>query len=569
LKRFFLAAAVLATVAAIFLWSQLPPKRESTAATTFSDGTVAGILHVHSSRSDGRGTPEQIAHDAARAGLKFVVITDHGDGTRPPEPAVYREGVLCIEGTEISTRDGHYIAVDMPASPYPLGGDGRDVVEDVKRLGGFGIVAHPDSPKPELAWRAWNAPFDAVEILNLDTMWRRRLAEPGWRSKAALQTRLLTYAVRPVESIASLVLRSAALQQWSAVASRRHVVMLAGADAHAQIAWRASDPISATLAVPIPSYVSLFRTLSIHVRPERALSGDAKADAAIVLRAIRAGHLYTAVDGLATPPEFEMTATNSLGTVRMGDQLYVSGPVTLHVRTNAPDGFTTTIWNGTTAVTAGRSERDFTVTLPEGSGVYWAEVRPGGKRADVPWITSNPIYVRASDPQPSALPRPAPSLSTPLFAGQTTTTANWNIYHDATSLGAVDASPSASGDNALRLRFGLANGPLASQFVALGVETPGGVASYDRLSFIARAQQTMRISVQLQTEQSRWERSVYVDFFNQPHTIFFDEFRQLDGPATPALTLADVKRILFVVDTTNAKPGTSGRLWIAAPTLQR
>ena len=359
-----MAAAVLVTVAAIFLWSQLPP-RQLTLASTFSDGTVAGVLHVHSSRSDGRGTLAQIAHDAARAGLKFIVITDHGDATRAPEPPVYREGVLCIDGTEISTRDGHYIAVDIPASPYPLAGDGRDVVEDVKRLGGFGIVAHPDSPKPELAWKAWDTPFDAVEILNLDTMWRRRLAEPGWRGKAALQARLLTYPFRPVESIASLVLPSRALDQWDAIARRRHVVTLAGADAHAQIAWRASDPIAARLAIPIPSYVSLFRALSVRVRPERALTTDAKTDAGMLLRAIRAGHLYTVVDGIATPPAFELTATNSLGTVRMGDQLDVAGPATLHVRSNAPDGFTTTIWNGTTAVASDRSEQDFTVTRPK------------------------------------------------------------------------------------------------------------------------------------------------------------------------------------------------------------
>ena len=565
LRRLFLAAAVLVTVAAVFLWSQLPPKQQALVAT-FSDETVPGVLHVHSSRSDGRGTPEQIAHDAARAGLKFVFITDHGDGTRTPDPPVYREGVLCIDGTEISTRDGHYVAIDMPASPYPLGGDARDVVEDVKRLGGFGIVAHPDSPKPELAWKAWDTPFDAIELLNLDTMWRRRLAE-GWRGKAVLQTRLLTYAFRPVESIASLVLPSTALGQWDAIARRRHLVTIAGSDAHAQIAWRASDPIAASLAIPVPSYESLFRAASIRVHLERPLTGDAKTDAAIVLRAVRTGHLYIAVDGVATPPAFEMTATNALGTVRMGDQLDVDGPATLHVRSNAPEGFTTTIWNGTTPLTAARTEKEFSLTLPEGPGVFWAEVQPAGKRAVIPWITTNPIYVRASEPQPAPAARPTPTTSTVLFDGRTTT--NWQIFRDATSLGAVDVSTSESGDGVLRLRFGLASGPVASQFVALGVETPGGVASYDRVSFVARSQQPMRISVQLQTEQSRWARSVYVDIFNQAHSIFFDEFRPVEGNPAPAPALADVKRILFVIDTTNTKPGTSGRLWITAPVLQK
>src|SRR5207248_2826949 len=84
----------------------------------------------------------------------------------------YRSGVLCLDGVEVSTMGGHYIALDMPPAPYPLGGEARDVVDDVRRLGGFGIVAHPDSPKPELQWREWDAPFDAMEMVNPDTGWR-------------------------------------------------------------------------------------------------------------------------------------------------------------------------------------------------------------------------------------------------------------------------------------------------------------------------------------------------------------------------------------------------------------
>ncbi|MCY3846760.1 MAG: PHP domain-containing protein, partial [Acidobacteria bacterium] len=114
---------------------------------------VRGALHVHSVWSDGSGTVPEIAAAAHRAGLDFVVLTDHGDGTRPPAPPAYRSGVLCLDGVEISTDGGHYMALGLPQAPYPLGGDAAGVVEDVARLGGFGIVAHPASPKPELAWR--------------------------------------------------------------------------------------------------------------------------------------------------------------------------------------------------------------------------------------------------------------------------------------------------------------------------------------------------------------------------------------------------------------------------------
>jgi len=560
-----MAAAVLATVVAIFLWARLPPKQQIL-SSTFADGTVAGILHIHSIRSDGRGTPEQIAHDAARAGLKFIVLTDHGDATRTPEPPVYREGVLCLEGTEISTSGGHYIAIDMPPAPYPLGGEARDVIDDVKRLGGFGIAAHPDSPKPELRWTEWSAPFDAIEIINLDTSWRQRVTGTTWRPKAGLIARLLTYPIRPTESMTSLISRSNIFYRWDALSRRRHLVTLAGADAHAQIAWRSSDPIASRVSVSLPSYESSFRTLSVHVRTERPLTGTASTDAAMVLRAIRAGHLYTAVDGAATPPSFDFTASNALGTVRSGDQLTTAGPVTLHVRSNAPDGFTTTIWDGVTAVTSDRHEQDFTVTAPAGPAVYWVEIRTAGQWPALPWITSNAIYVRPPE-APAALPvRPPAKTSRPLFDGRSIE--SWRIAHDSTSLGALDLATPVTGENSLRLRFALSGGAPASQFTALGVATPQGIAQSDRISFTARAERPMRISVQLQTGKARWQRSIYVDTFNQPHTIFFDEFTPVGDTDTYRAPLADVRNILFVVDTVNTKPGASGRLWISSPALQ-
>jgi len=169
-RRLLLATAVIAAAVAVLAFVTIPPRRLT--LETQGDGTLPGILHIHSNRSDGRSSPDEIAAAAARAGLKFVVFTDHGDATRAPDPPTYRSGVLCVDGVEISTNQGHYVAIGLPAAPYPLAGDARDVVEDVKRLGGFGIAAHPDSPNVKLAWREWTAPFDGIELLNPDTGWR-------------------------------------------------------------------------------------------------------------------------------------------------------------------------------------------------------------------------------------------------------------------------------------------------------------------------------------------------------------------------------------------------------------
>src|SRR5438876_10872405 len=193
-----LMAAWIAAVG-VFVGLTIQPRRLLLGAP--ADGTIAGVIHIHTSRSDGSLAPDEIAAAAARAGLQSIVFTDHGDGTRKPDAPAYRSGVLCLDGIEISTTGGHYIALDLPPAPYPLGGEARDVVEDVRRLGGFGIVAHPDSPKPELRWRDWEAPFDGIEFLNLDTSWRV-LAAGGARSRVRLTEGLLTYPIRPAETIA-------------------------------------------------------------------------------------------------------------------------------------------------------------------------------------------------------------------------------------------------------------------------------------------------------------------------------------------------------------------------------
>ena len=335
-KRVPLVMAALMAAICVLAVLTLPPARQT--LIPFEDGTIPGVLHIHSNRSDGRSTPDDVAAAAARAGLKFIAITDHGDGTRPPDPPVYRSGVLCLDGVEISTAAGHYIALGMPVSSYPLAGEARGVVEDVRRLGGFGIAAHPDSPKSELRWSNWDAPIDGVEWINPDTSWRV-LAADGWRSRFRLFAGLLHYSIRPDETLAWLLTDlEETISRWMAIATRRQLVGVAGADAHANLALRNTKT---RLAIPVPSYDVSFRTLSVHVAPGSPLSGDATSDAAIVMRAIRAGHLYTAVDGLASPPALEFTAASARGTARQGDEIEAGGPVSLRVRSNAPPGYVT------------------------------------------------------------------------------------------------------------------------------------------------------------------------------------------------------------------------------------
>jgi hypothetical protein len=564
-KKLLLATA--AVLAAVFFWVllTLPPARIAVAAA--DDGTIAGIIHVHTSRSDGLSSPEHVAAAAARAGLKFLVFTDHGDATRPPDPPTYRSGVLCLDGVEVSTSGGHYVAIDMPASPYPLGGEARDVVEDVRRLGGFGIAAHPDSPKPQLRWADWTAPFDAIELLNPDTSWRLLAQSPGWGSDWRLLKGFLDYPFRAPEVIASLIQPTTALEKWAALASQRRIVSIAGADAHAKLTPRSADPGDSRFALPFPGYESSFRAMSVHVRVDAALTGQAAADAAVLMRAIRNGHLYTAVDGLATPPAFALSATNALGTVHEGDVLGLGGPVLLHVQSNAPAGFVTIVHDGTKVISTARDTQDHVVHAGEGPALYWAEIVSSVGLPPVTWIRSNPVYIRQRDASPPPADPVAIQASDAVFDGRSLN--GWSVEHDARSQAAADIAPGASG-NEMLYRFALAGGAAVGQYASLVLNLPLGASSYSGVRFTVRADRPMRVSLQVRdTTADRWQRSIYVDRTAGERTVTFADLQPVGVTHVRSPARDAMRSLMLVVDTTNTRPGTSGQIWIRAAALVR
>lgn len=569
MKRVLLtAAAGLAAVVVVVL--AVLPARQLVLDRPWNDGTIPGLMHVHTNRSDGLYAPGVVAAAAARAGLRFLVFTDHGNATRTPDPPEYRSGVLCLDAVEISTRGGHYLALDMDAAPYPLGGEARDVVEDVARLGGFGVAAHPDSPKSELRWAEWTAPIDAVEIINPDTSWRVRLADGSWQSRFMLLAALLTYPVRSSETIGRLLTDpSTGRSQWEALIEGRPVVALAGVDAHAKLELRTLDPGDNRYSLPIPGYESSFRALSVRVHPDKPWSGDADADAQTLIRALRRGHLYTVVDAWATPPAFEFTATRAGRIAHEGDEIGGTGPITLQVRSNLPPRFSTTVWQGSRVLTEGRTEQTFTVPAGEAAHVYRVEIRSDDHRDGPPWILSNPIYVRRAPPGPKpASPRVVTSDA--IFDGRTA--GGWEVESDQTSVAALDVAPRLAGAE-LRLRFGLSGGALIGQFAGAVAGTPHGVAMYDRVRFTTRAEHPMRVSVQLRaragTVLERWQRSVYVEPADRERVVRFNDMTAVGEARATRPPLADVSSVMFVIDTTNTKPGASGRIWLSSVKLEK
>ena len=63
---------------------------------------------------------------AQAAGLGFVVITDHNTLDAKPHEG-YRDGVLVIVGSELSTTAGHILALGIPDPPFRFSGEASEL----------------------------------------------------------------------------------------------------------------------------------------------------------------------------------------------------------------------------------------------------------------------------------------------------------------------------------------------------------------------------------------------------------------------------------------------------------
>ena len=552
MKRLLFAAAIAAIVGV--LWSLMPAAPILLAPSPEPSGPIRGAVHVHTRRSDGTGTVDEIAAAARRAGLQFVIFTDHGDGTRGFDVPVYRNGVLCIDALEVSTNSGHVIALGLPQTPFPLGGEAADVIEDVRRMGGISIVAHPDSARPALRWSEWKSPFDGLEWLNADSQWR----DESW---STLGRALLTYPLRRAATLATLLDRpDELLARWDALLRERQVVALAAADAHARLG-PGEDPYRRSVSLHVPSYEQVFRTISVSI-PDRQLKGEASDDAAIVLEAIRGGQVYSTVDALATPALLSFSATSGTHSAGMGEELKLDGPVALRVDVNAPQGSTIRlVSDGKTVATGGPSALEY--EAPSSPGVFRVEVDVPGAPGmpPVPWIVSNPIFV-GTRPALETSSRPTPTSEGAVVYTDGATT-NWRIEKSVRSEGSIDAVRSVEGTQVL-LRYGLGGTLSESPYVAAVVPSGESLDRFNGVTFTATAMSPMRLRVQMRATgegDRRWGRSVYLDETERHIVILFDEMLPL-GTATGPPALEEIRDLLFVVDTVNTKQGASGQVWL-------
>ena len=540
----------------IALWRPLPV---SDTEVTDRFVRVSGVAHVHTTHSDGGGTIDEVQSAAVRAGLDFVIVTDHNTLAGKPREGYGDTGVLTIVGTEISNHQGHLLGLGIPAPPYRFSGDGLDALRDVGDLGGLAFAAHPENPRQDLRWTGWHLPGGwGLEVLNGDSQWRAA----GWTSVVGSA---VLYPLNPTYALLRMMRRPAALDRWDTLLTRRHATGLAGADAHG---LRRPAP-----ALPLPSYEAVFRIAQNYVLLERPLTGRAPADIDAIVTALRRGRAYVGIGGLAPADRFYFLARRGGDTHTMGDILAPGTSVQLRAGGALPAEATMTLFRDGSAMATAVGPLDVRVSQP---GTYRVEVRVPGW--DIPWIVSNPIYVltdteRARRARAATLPEPATRQAVATldhFGAGTTFEA---VADDSTTLDSRTTDPTGGPDRSpaarLAFRLGAPSPAHPSPFASLGSYDPRDLSGREGLVFSVKGDDTYRFWVQVRDRNPRapeevesWFASVKSTRAWRPVTLPFSRLRSVEPHSDGRLHLSEIEAIVFLVDMGAMAPGTEGTIWL-------
>ena len=378
----------------------LLPVRELTTTTLATKPYVEGIFHVHSRFSDGGGTVEEIAAAGNKAGMDFVVLTDHNttEARRQGQERRYDKTDIFVE-MEASTPSGHALCF-YSQGPLVSLSDEEAVKACYQHIEGkkkdlFAITAHPSHVRNP--WIELDRSTEGIEVMNFDSSWQRQLRQTPF---SFLLTAMLIPFNEFLSSLRFFQFFPKDLSAWDTMNSFQegHFGILAH-DTHGTLG------LSETLSVRWPDYDEMFRLAGNIVFPMAPLSQDFQERKKEIYRAIRKGRLAMHLRAIF-PYE-----GNAL-VLRCGDKTYdVGDSVSLTPEKCEFEVSTPLKLPYAKRVRLVRNGETVTETSTEGPilrlpitspGVYRVEVWVSPRslfhillNRDVPYVFYNPVYVQS------------------------------------------------------------------------------------------------------------------------------------------------------------------------------
>lgn len=529
-----------------------------------------GVYHLHSHYSDGSGSISEIAEAGKRAGVDFIILTDHGRPNRKCVAATsLQNGVLIIGGSELSLYCGHLSCLGFAAPEYIFPPEPQSAIDEMSSQGAVSFIAHPLDDK--IPWTDWSVHgYTGMEIVSCYASAR----------KASL-LRLLLFPLQYMFDSDYALTRTlyypqAELEKWYVSNRNGRYYGIYALDAHANL------PVTDNWSIKLPSYESMFKVLMIYVRMDGGTGDSATVKHIKLTDSLRRGDFFNVVESIAPANGFEAWYSDGQNhrTEMGGYSKTAEGKLVLML----PFTFSTRILvkkNGHFFCSADSGGRKQVEIPAEGKGVYYLEIHAVESRfPKLPWILTNPFYLGVERNEiPMKISPEDNDAQTTAGGGFGVPGEMFKVEKNDGSTGELYRIDPPAGWPVTGLRFKLGHDQRAGEnfWSVLAVRRDFDLSPFKGIAFIARADRKRRFWVELRTGLERlenwYQRSFQADEKPREHRIPFHQlyFTFTAAPKEAATLLnkvqtnmnrKNVKALFFSINNAIAEAGASGFLEI-------
>lgn len=282
-----------------------------------------GAIHIHSLFSDGTANVEEISLAAKKAGLSWIIITDHNN--MDIEEGFYN-GVCVIKGEEISpTTNNHYLALNIKKIIKPTM-EPEQFIEETHKQNGFGFIAHPDESQNRknkyspIYWENKEVIPDGIEIWNWFSTWADNYCDKS-----------IFHIVYCFLFRHQLVKKAneKSLQWWDKLNNQNSKIIpaICGVDAHALKIKKYIIPVT------VFPYEMMFKTLTNVISINSCLNEDFEIQKQQILHAIKNGNNLV-LNRHVTKNIPEINIKNKESLAKIGGSIKLDNETTLNVNYN-------------------------------------------------------------------------------------------------------------------------------------------------------------------------------------------------------------------------------------------
>ncbi len=363
--------------------------------TTYADPNLKeykGIIHAHTNLGGhSTGSFEELIAAANANDLDFVLMTEHFSDTFDTAAqtlnGVYGK-TLFVGGNEIDTSDGDRFLL------IPGGGEAAKArmsgttafLEKAHAANQLALITYPEK------FKSWDSNFDGIEVFSLHTeakqmSWLTALGDLIWSYPAYPELTLAKNFTRP----------DANLAKFDEIAAQRNISLSAGTDAHSNIGFHmfGDDAGNRLINIKLDPYATIFRIARIHVLIEK----DKPFDRETLIEAIRARRYFVGFDAIGDTSGFSFVGVGrgiAHWKYKIGEEVPQTADIETFRASGTPPNLRFVAYKNGEVVfeTVVFDQFDFS---PQGRGAYRVEVYRddlGPPFDKIPWIISNPIYIR-------------------------------------------------------------------------------------------------------------------------------------------------------------------------------